>query len=71
MKAEIIAELEHKLSIVLLELTQTKSELRALQDRQRRATRLTTLFSLGGLLLVYPRSGKSPFPIPNYIEGSK
>ena len=52
MRAETNAELQHKLSLVVLELTQTRSELRSLQHRQRRAARLTALLSLGGLLVL-------------------
>ncbi len=52
MNAETDAELQHRLSIVILELTQTRSELRSLRHKQRRAARLTTLLSLGGLLVL-------------------
>jgi len=51
MRVETNAELQDRLSNVVLELTQTRSELRSLQARQRRAARLTTLLSIGGLLV--------------------
>jgi len=51
MRVETNAELQDRLSNVVLELTQTRSELRSLQARQRRAARLTTSLSIGGLLV--------------------
>lgn len=52
MKTETDAELQHRLSLVILELTQTRSELRLLQHKQRRAVRLATLLSLAGVLVL-------------------
>lgn len=52
MKTETDAELQHRLSLVILELTQTRSELRLLQHKQRRAARLATLLSLTGVLVL-------------------
>ncbi len=52
MKAETITNLEQQLSIINLELGRTRSELRALQQRQRRTARSTTLFHLSGFLVI-------------------
>lgn len=60
MKAETNAELQDKLSIVILQLTQTRSELHSLQRRQRRFARLATLLSLGGVLVLVFLVGIAP-----------
>ena len=60
MKEETNIELQQRLSIVVLELMQTRSELRALQHRQHRSGRLSTLFSLGGLLVLVFFVGSVP-----------
>src|SRR5260370_25175945 len=52
MKAETITDLEQQLSIINIELGRTRSELRALQQRQRRTARSTTLFHLSGFLVI-------------------
>ena len=60
MQAETNDELQRRLSLVILELAQTRSELRSLKHRQGRSARLTTLLSFGGafvlvfLLVVVP-----------------
>jgi len=52
MKAETMTELAQQLSTLSLELGRTRSELRALQQRQRQTTRSTTLIYLGGLVVL-------------------
>jgi len=52
MKAETITELEQQLAIITLELGRTRSELRALQQRQGRTERSTTLLYLSSLTAI-------------------
>jgi hypothetical protein len=52
MKAETITDLEQQLALIMLELGRTRSELRALQQRQGRTSRSTTLLYLSGLTAI-------------------
>jgi len=52
MKAETITELEQQLALIMLELGRTRSEFRALQQRQDRTARSTTLLYLSGLTAI-------------------
>ena len=52
MKAKTITELEQQLAIITLELGRTRSELRALQQRQGRTARSTTLLYLSSLTVI-------------------
>ena len=52
MKAETITELEQQLAIITLELGRTRSELRALQQRQGRTARSKTLLYLSSLTAI-------------------
>jgi len=52
MKAETITELQQQLAIITLELGRTRSELRALQQRQGRTARSTTVLYLSSLTAI-------------------
>jgi hypothetical protein len=52
MKAETITELEQQLAIITLELGRTRSELRALQQRQGRTARSTKLLYISSLTAI-------------------
>ena len=52
MKAKTITELEQQLAIITLELGRTRSELRALQQRQGRTARSTKLLYLSSLTAI-------------------
>jgi hypothetical protein len=52
MKAKTITELEQQLAIITLELGRTRSELRAVQQRQGRTARSTTLLYLSSLTVL-------------------
>ncbi|HEY3025660.1 MAG TPA: hypothetical protein VGJ55_05885 [Pyrinomonadaceae bacterium] len=62
MKADTVTELEQQLGIITLELGRTRSELRALQQRQRRTARSTTLLYLSSLVVIVLLAGVALSP---------
>lgn len=70
MQAETNDELQQRLSVVIRELAETRSELRSLQHRQHKSARLSPLLTFGGvfvlvLLLILVPNGAAQNGVPS------